>query len=63
MSPYHVQIDSLYFNIMKDLLLQDKQISSLLLPLPKHKKYDLKNSFHSNTAGQLDLVLTTFFQN
>ena len=40
MSPYHVQIDSLYFHIMKGSLLKSKQIS--LLPL--HKKHDLKNT-------------------
>ena len=44
MSLYHVQIDSLYFHIMKGSLLKGKQISSLPLCLQKHKKYDLKKS-------------------
>ena len=44
MSSYHVQIDSLYFDIMKGSLLKGKQISSLPLRLLKHKKYDLKKS-------------------
>ena len=37
MSPYHVQIDSLYFHIMKGSLLKGKQISSLPLLLQKQK--------------------------
>ena len=44
MSPYHVQIDSLYFHVIMGLLLKGKQISSLQLPLQKHKMYDLKKS-------------------
>ena len=42
MFPYHFQIDSLYFHVMKGSLLKGKQISSLLLRLQKHKKYDQK---------------------
>ena len=43
MSPYHVQIDSLYFHMMKGSLLKGKQISILPLCLQKNKKY-LKKS-------------------
>ena len=60
MFPYHFQIDSLYFHVMKGSLLKGKQISSLLLRLQKHKKYDLKQNNSSNMMGQLDLVLATF---
>ena len=45
---------------MKGSLLKGKQISSLLLRLQKHKKYDLKQNNSSNMMGQLDLVLATF---
>ena len=58
MSPYHVQIDSLSFYIMKGFLLKSKQISSLPLRLQKHKKYGCKKSHSSNTMGELDLVVT-----
>ena len=44
MSPYHIQINSLYFHIMKGSLLKAKQISLLRLHLQKHKKYDLNKS-------------------
>ena len=37
MSPYHVQIDSLSFQIIKGLLLKSKQISSLPLCLKNIK--------------------------
>ena len=63
MFPYHFQIDSLYFHVMKGSLLKGKQISSLLLRLQKHKKYDLKQNNSSNMMGQLDLVLATLYQN
>ena len=46
MSPYHVQIDSLYFHIMKGSLSKGTQIYSLPLSLQKHKNYDLKKSIH-----------------
>ena len=42
MSPYHVQIDSTYFHVMKCSLVKGKQISLLPLCLQKHKKYDPK---------------------
>ena len=42
MPPYHVQIDSLQFLIMKGLLLKGIQKSLFPLLLQKHKKYDLK---------------------
>ena len=38
MSPYHVQIDSLYFHVMKCSLLKGKQISLLPLQLKKNIK-------------------------
>ena len=57
-SPYHVQIDSLHFHIMKGSLLKGKQISLLPLQLKKHKKYDLKKIHSSNMMGQLDCLKT-----
>ena len=42
--PYHVQIDSLHFHIMKGSLLKGEKISLLPLQLKKHEKYDLKQS-------------------
>ena len=44
MSPYLVQVDSLYLHTIKGSLLKGKQISLLPLRLQKHKNYDLKIS-------------------
>ena len=41
-SPYHVQIDPLYFHIMKSSLLKGKQIYLLPLCLQKQNKCGLK---------------------
>ena len=51
MSPCHVQIDSLYFHIMKASLLTGKQITLSPSCLQKHKRYDLKQSIPSIRGG------------
>ena len=51
MSPYHVQIDSLHFHIMKGSLSKGRQISLLPFQLKKHKRHDLKKIHSSNMMG------------
>ena len=65
MSPYHVQIDSLFSN-NEAFVIQGKQIYLLPLCVQKHEKYDLKNSFlqhHRAVRSHLSLSLFCLYQN
>ena len=65
MSPCRVQIDSLYFHIIKGSLLKDRLMSSLPLFLQKYKKYDLRKSIPPILQGSwiLSLLLFCLYRN